>query len=93
MKLCIIYLVSINLALFIAMYLDKQRAIQRKWRVPEKTFWLLAMVGGSLGGILGMNIFRHKTKHLKFKYGFPIVLIIQIIITYIFFINKSIPHI
>lgn len=83
MKLCIIYLITINLAAFIAMFIDKQRAIRKQWRIPEKVLFLIIIMGGSLGGNLGMNMLRHKTKHPKFKYGFPIVLIIQIIIAYI----------
>lgn len=88
MKSCIIYLVVINLIGFIVMFIDKQRAIKKKWRIREKTLFLIAIIGGSFGGILGMNIFRHKTKHQKFKYGFPIILFIQIGLTYLYVINK-----
>lgn len=88
MKLHIIYLVMINLVGFIVMFTDKQRAIHKKWRIPEKTLFFIAIIGGSLGTIFGMNIFRHKTKHPNFKYGFPIILIIQIVFIYLLLINK-----
>ena len=88
MKPYILYLVAINLVGFIAMFNDKQRAIHNKWRIPEKTLFIIAIIGGSLGAILGMELFRHKTKHLKFKYGFPLLLIIQIMLTYTLLINK-----
>lgn len=88
MKPYIIYLVIINLVGLSAMFMDKQRAINKKWRIPEKTLFIIAIIGGSLGGILGMKVFRHKTKHLNFKYGFPIILIIQIALTYIVLFNK-----
>lgn len=77
-----------NAAGFIIMLVDKQRAIHKKWRIPEKTLFLIGIIGGSLGAILGMRVFRHKTKHLKFKYGFPIILIIQIVLTYLLLISK-----
>ncbi len=83
MQLWMIYLMLINIICFMAMWVDKQRAVRKKWRIPEKTLFILAIFGGSLGGILGMNMFRHKTKHAKFKYGFPIILIIQIGLTYL----------
>ena len=61
------------------MFLDKQKAKRGKWRIPEKTLFLLAIIGGSLGTTLGMNIFRHKTKHWYFKFGMPFILIVQIV--------------
>lgn len=88
MKLSIIYLIGINIVGFVAMFIDKQRAIRKKWRIPEKNLFFIAFIGGSLGVILGMNALRHKTKHIKFKYGFPIMLIIQIAFIYMIFINK-----
>lgn len=70
------------------MYIDKNKAKKRKRRIPEKTLFAIACIGGSVGGILGMHMFRHKTKHLNFKYGFPIILIIQIVIVYAFVLLK-----
>lgn len=78
MKVVLIYLLLINLAGFLAMFLDKQKAKKGKWRIPEKTLFLLAIIGGSIGTTLGMNLFRHKTKHWYFKFGMPAILILQI---------------
>lgn len=84
MKLIFIYFLLINLLSFILMYVDKKRAILHKWRISEKSFFILCILGGSLGGslgeILGIYTFRHKTKHLKFTLGFPLILIIQLLI-------------
>lgn len=83
MKLLYIYLVVINLIGFAVMFLDKQRAIRHAWRIPEKTLFLAALLGGSLGTTLGMEICRHKTKHWYFRFGMPLILIIQIgLLTY-----------
>lgn len=78
MNLLYYYLFAVNLIGFLAMYLDKQRAIHKKWRIPEKTLFLIALIGGSLGTTLGMNTFHHKTKHWYFKYGMPLILILQL---------------
>ena len=78
MKYLLIYLLVINLVGFFLMFLDKQKAKKGKWRIPEKTLFLVALIGGSLGTTLGMNTFRHKTKHWYFKFGMPAILILQI---------------
>lgn len=57
---------------------DKLCAIQHKWRVPEKTLLAIAIIGGSFGALLAMSLFHHKTLHLKFKYGVPVILLLQI---------------
>lgn len=75
----IIYLLIINIIGFISMYIDKRRAILKKYRIPEKTLFLIALVGGSIGAILGMETFRHKTKHWYFKWGMPFILVCQIV--------------
>ena len=80
MKYILIYLGIINLIGFFSMFLDKQKAKRGKWRIPEKTLFLLAIIGGSLGTTLGMHVFRHKTKHWYFKLGMPLILIVQIIL-------------
>ena len=80
MKYILIYLGIINLIGFFSMFLDKQKAKRGKWRIPEKTLFLLAAIGGSLGTTLGMHVFRHKTKHWYFKMGMPLILIVQIIL-------------
>lgn len=75
-----LWLAIINLAAFITMGVDKHKAARQKWRIPEKTLFVLAAIGGSIGGILGIIIFRHKTRHIKFTLGFPTILILQIAI-------------
>ena len=62
------------------MFLDKQKAKRGKWRIPEKTLFLLAIIGGSLGTTFGMHMFRHKTKHWYFKFGMPFIMTVQIIL-------------
>ena len=79
----VIYLVAINLTGILIMYVDKRRAKYGKWRIPEKTLLLVAILGGSIGTMVGMHVFRHKTQKLKFVLGFPTILIAEIIfITY-----------
>lgn len=77
------YLVFINLAAFAAMGIDKLKAKKRAWRIPEATLFLLVIFGGSIGGILGMFLFRHKTRHWYFLYGFPLILILQLLAAYL----------
>ncbi len=74
------YLVVINLVGFVIMGVDKKRAIRGAWRISEASLFLTAILGGSLGCILGMQHFRHKTKHWYFKYGMPAIWMVQIII-------------
>ncbi|OIJ11018.1 hypothetical protein BKP35_12940 [Anaerobacillus arseniciselenatis] len=62
------------------MYVDKQRAIKGQWRVPERKFFILAIIGGSAGIFLGMKQFRHKTKHLSFKVGIPLIFLLQFVL-------------
>lgn len=80
MKLLTVYLILINLAGFGVMYADKSRAKRFRWRIPEKTLFLVALAGGSLGSILGMQLFRHKTRHWYFVVGMPVILVLQIIL-------------
>lgn len=67
----------LNLTAFCLMGIDKRRAQRKMWRVPEKTFFLLALLGGAPGAIAGMWQFRHKTRHWYFKYGLPAIVILQ----------------
>lgn len=76
----IIYFIIINLFTFFVMWIDKNRAKKGKWRVPENTLLLLVLLGGGIGGITGMYLFRHKTQKAKFVIGFPIILICEIIL-------------
>ena len=80
----IVYLLFINLIGILIMLIDKRKAEKGSWRIPEKTLLIVALLGGSIGTIIGMYRFRHKTKKLKFTLGFPIILITEIIlITYL----------
>lgn len=81
--IAIIYFLLINIAGLLSMHIDKKWAIKSKWRIPEKTLFLIAITGGSIGSIAGMHLFRHKTKHWYFKYGMPVILIIQIIVVFL----------
>ena len=74
------YFILINIVAFITIYIDKQKAIKHQWRIKEITLFLLSIIGGSLGTLLGMYTFRHKTKHLKFTLGIPFIILIQAII-------------
>ncbi|MBO5278233.1 MAG: DUF1294 domain-containing protein [Lachnospiraceae bacterium] len=87
-----LYLIFINLTAFALMGIDKYKAIHRKWRIPEKTLFLSAVFGGSIGAILGMYTFRHKTKHATFVYGMPAILIIQIILLIIICLLYFLPQ-
>ena len=78
--LIIIYLVSVNCISFVVMGVDKHKARKRAWRIPESTLFVLALIGGSVGSIAGMHLFRHKTRHWYFLYGMPAILLIQILI-------------
>lgn len=76
------YLLVINIISFILMYVDKKKAINHQWRISEHTLMVVSLIGGSIGTILGLKIFRHKTKHVKFYVGVPIIFFIQLILSY-----------
>ena len=80
MKYLLIYLVVINAAGFLLMLIDKQKAKKNRWRIPEKTLFLTAIIGGSVGSLVGMYTFRHKTKHIQFTLGMPAILAAQLFI-------------
>lgn len=82
-----IYIVIINLAGFFSMVIDKKRAINKKYRISEKNLFLIAILGGSLGSILAMNLIHHKTKHWYFKFGIPLILLLQIFILFYLFLK------
>jgi len=77
-----LYLLLINVIAFALMGIDKKRAVRKAWRISEKTLFLSALLGGSIGAIAGMQIFRHKTKHWYFKYGMPAILILQLVLLF-----------
>lgn len=72
-----LYLIVINLLGFLLMGIDKRRAVRHAWRIPEKRLFLTALLGGSLGCIVGMYTFRHKTKHNTFVIGMPLILVVE----------------
>ena len=72
------YLLAINAVAFIVYGIDKYKAKKAKWRIPEATLLLLAVLGGSIGAWMGMKVWHHKTMHKKFKYGIPAILLMQI---------------
>ena len=74
MKYLAYYLLIINALAFLLMLIDKRKAQKNRWRIPEKTLLGAALIGGSLGAMAGMQLFRHKTKHMKFVIGVPVML-------------------
>ena len=80
------YFIIMNLIGFALMGIDKYRAKKRSFRIPEATLFIVAIIGGSIGSIIGMYAFRHKTRHWYFVYGMPFILLLQIIF-FIFLLN------
>ena len=72
------YLIVINVVTLIVYGIDKVKAMKGKWRISEATLLILAAIGGSIGALLGMKVWHHKTMHKKFKYGLPLILLVQI---------------
>lgn len=72
--------VIMNIAGLLIMWVDKKRAQKHEYRISERTLWLVALLGGAAGTTAGMQLFRHKTKHLSFKIGFPVLAIIEIVL-------------
>ena len=79
-KILLVYLLIVNAIGFILMLTDKIKAKKNLWRIPEVTLFLVAAIGGSIGSILGMYTFRHKTIHVSFLLGMPLILAVQIVI-------------
>lgn len=80
-----LYLTAINLAAFAAMGLDKHRAQKHRWRIRERTLFLLALLGGSIGSLAGMLCFRHKTRHPRFVWGMPAILLLHVLLIWLYF--------
>ena len=72
------YIIGVNVLTFLVFGIDKLKAKKGKWRISEATLLLLAIIGGSIGAWLGMKVWHHKTMHKKFKYGIPLILVLQI---------------
>ncbi len=80
MKIALYYLLAVNLLTFITYGIDKYKARHNHWRVREASLLLLAALGGSIGALLAMKVFRHKTQHKKFRFGVPAILLVQLVI-------------
>ena len=72
------YIIGVNVLTFLVYGIDKLKAKKGKWRISEATLLMLAIIGGSIGAWLGMKVWHHKTMHKKFKYGIPLILVLQI---------------
>ena len=86
-KLIVIYLVAVNVVTFCMYGIDKWKAKRSKWRIPEATLLGLAVIGGSIGALLGMKVWHHKTMHKKFQFGIPLIILLQIAL--IIWINRK----
>lgn len=83
-KILIIYIIIATFTGLLSMYIDKQKSIKHKWRISEKTLFIIAILGGSIGSYLGMYLFRHKTKHWYFVLFMPVIIIFQIVIVFFY---------
>lgn len=84
----VIILGAVNLLAFIVFGLDKKKAEKDKWRIPESTLIMLAVLGGSAGALAGMLVFRHKTKKAKFMIGIPVILLLQVLLVSFILMNR-----
>ncbi len=80
MSILFMYFIMINFVAYIVMAGDKRKARQKKYRTSEQTLWLLALLGGAPGSFVAMQTHRHKTKHVSFKYGIPVLAVIDLVI-------------
>ena len=80
LQILIGYLAMVNVVAFVTYGIDKLKARRNQWRIPESTLLLLAMIGGSIGAWIGLKVWRHKTLHKKFKYGIPLIIVVQIVL-------------
>ena len=84
MNIILYYLLAVNIATFLLYGVDKYKAKKGKWRISEATLLTMAAIGGSIGAWAGMRLWHHKTMHKKFKYGIPVIIIMQIaLVTYL----------
>lgn len=83
-----IYLLIVNLLGFCLMFVDKMRACKQRYRISENSLLFVALIGGSIGSYIGMYFFHHKTKHVRFYIGIPVMIILQIILYCFYFYTK-----
>lgn len=76
----LVWILGMSLVLLMCMYQDKERARSKQWRISEKTLFTLAICGGALGGLLGMYSLRHKTQKKAFKVGFPLIMVVHVLL-------------
>jgi uncharacterized membrane protein YsdA (DUF1294 family) len=93
LKITLIYLAAINTVTFFLYGIDKWKAKRTKWRVPESTLLWWAAFGGSIGALLGMKVWHHKTLHKKFRYGVPAILIAQLTIVGVIIYHTTLKNI
>ena len=87
MRALFIYLIVINILTFLIFGIDKWKARRGKWRIPEGTLIWMSIIGGSIGALLGMYLFHHKTQKRKFSLGIPAILLAQAILAYLIFLR------
>ena len=78
-----VYFIGINIFTFIVYGIDKWKSKQSGWRISEASLLMLAIIGGSIGALLGMNVWHHKTRHKKFRFGLPLILFAQILLIFL----------
>ena len=83
MEIYLIWLAFMSIILFFAMGIDKRKAKKARRRISEKSLFTLAVLGGAVGGTIGMHLFHHKTKHWYFRYGFPLIAAVQIVLIFV----------
>ncbi len=88
-KYIVLYLLVVNLVGFAAMGIDKFKAKNHAWRIPEATLFFIAIIGGSIGSIAGMRVFHHKTKHKSFVFGMPAILFLQILLVAVLILDPE----
>ena len=87
MNIILGYLLAVNIATFLLYGIDKYKAKKGQWRISEATLLTMAAIGGSIGAWAGMRLWHHKTKHKKFKYGIPIIIILQVALAFYLLTN------
>jgi uncharacterized membrane protein YsdA (DUF1294 family) len=89
MEILLAVYIIMNIIGLVVMWVDKNRAIKHKYRISERTLWLTALFGGAIGTTAGMQLFRHKTKHLSFRFGFPMLAAVEAILFFYFMIKAA----